>query len=338
MGKTDKRTKIIIKNIPPLLSEENFLKSISNWETKYDYFAYFMGNKKNKKIIYSYAYINFYNIQTVYEFHNSFNGHLFVDEKGIEYSVRVEFSPNQKVPKKNLKPNVKENTYELDADYKRFCVEQNKPKIMKPSAEIQYETRLALEEELKKETGSLPPKISPLLLELNNKKKQNSKNNAANKRRKQKEKQRRQQRQQQKKKFQQKGGKNKTQWKNNKNDHNEVEVGQIKIQKRPANEKTNNNNKNNDNNNNNNNSNSNSNQNKSKNNNRNRNRNRNYKNKSNNNNNSDDNNSDNNNNGNGNNKKRNNRNNRGRYKKSNRGRGGYKGNNNNNNNKTKTEG
>ena len=76
----------------------------------------------NKASIYSRAYIDFKHPDDVFEFHQQFNGHIFVNEKGksfclkenwngicdtnagailtgTQYKAMVEYAPNQRVPK-----------------------------------------------------------------------------------------------------------------------------------------------------------------------------------------------------------------------------------------------
>jgi len=80
MGSKEKkrkhRTKVVVRHLPYYLTEENFKELIKEYEDDIDY-VYFECGKKDKKIKYAYAFINFTDISTLLRFYKKFNGHVF---------------------------------------------------------------------------------------------------------------------------------------------------------------------------------------------------------------------------------------------------------------------
>lgn len=95
---------------------------------------------KAKESTYSRAYFNFKTMETLFAFHQNFDGHIFIDNKGKtkthiifslvmetceypvfrslnifsgnEHRVVVEFAPFQKIPKEIKKPDPRQGTIE----------------------------------------------------------------------------------------------------------------------------------------------------------------------------------------------------------------------------------
>jgi regulator of nonsense transcripts 3 len=63
-----------------------------------------------KKLTYSRAYIAFKEPLGVIEFKEKFDGHAFVNDRGMVFKCNVEFAPWQKVPPQRVKRDPRENT------------------------------------------------------------------------------------------------------------------------------------------------------------------------------------------------------------------------------------
>ncbi|KAF3969152.1 hypothetical protein CMV_007041 [Castanea mollissima] len=96
---------------------------------------------KNQR--YSQAYIDFKRPEDVFEFAEFFDGHVFVNEKGAQYKVLVEYAPSQKAPKSTTKKDGREGTIYKDPDYLEFLKIIAKPAEHLPSAEIQLQRKEA---------------------------------------------------------------------------------------------------------------------------------------------------------------------------------------------------
>ncbi|CAH1756042.1 12454_t:CDS:2 [Entrophospora sp. SA101] len=88
-SKTLSKNKVVIRRLPPLLPESQFLESVKQWvnENTTDHFKFYPGRvskSKNKECIYSRAYIHFKNIEQVLEFHRVYDNHLFRDKQAEE--------------------------------------------------------------------------------------------------------------------------------------------------------------------------------------------------------------------------------------------------------------
>uniref|UniRef100_A0A803NLQ5 UPF3 domain-containing protein n=1 Tax=Cannabis sativa TaxID=3483 RepID=A0A803NLQ5_CANSA len=108
---------------------------------------------------YSRAYIDFTRAEDVLEFAEFFDGHVFVNEKGVQYKTIVEYAPSQRVPKLSSRRDGREGTIIKDPDYLEFLKIIAKPAEHLPSAEIQLERKEAEQAGAAKET----PIITPLM-------------------------------------------------------------------------------------------------------------------------------------------------------------------------------
>jgi len=157
--------KVIIRQLPTGLTEDIFKNAMQRFLPHIDGFYFASGS--NKHSTYSRAYINFKNSNLALEFIQFFDGHIFVDNKGIEHHAVTEFAPYQKMPKEKKKKDIRENTIESDPDYKQFLESLNQTLEPLPSAEIQLERRLAEEQALATANGGkTPEKTTPLLEDL----------------------------------------------------------------------------------------------------------------------------------------------------------------------------
>lgn len=164
-----------MSNLPPGLSEEQFRAAANqtvNLDDCVDYFFYVAGKSSATKRVKSYCVMNFKNPQDLFEFAQKFNGHLFVDTKGVEFVALVEYAPFQRLPKPRRKPDARQGTILQDEDYLKFVEELSAPVTPLLSAEAQLEKRLTEEKELIDLNGGRAPAImSPLLLEMLQRKK-----------------------------------------------------------------------------------------------------------------------------------------------------------------------
>ncbi|GAU22234.1 hypothetical protein TSUD_227700 [Trifolium subterraneum] len=154
------RTKIVIRHLPPSLTESDLLQHIDNrFASRYNWFSFRPGNTSHKNQRYARAYIDFNSPDDVFDFAEFFNGHVFVNQKGVQHKAVVEYAPSQRVPKKTTKKDGRQGTIYKDPDYLEFLKLISKPQEHLPSAEIQLERK---EAELAGATKE-PPIVTPLM-------------------------------------------------------------------------------------------------------------------------------------------------------------------------------
>lgn len=122
-GKKDKPkplSKVVIRRLPPTMSEEEFLKQIDPLP-EYDFYYYVPADWSLGFDATCRAYINFKNQEDIFLFKDRFDGYVFVDTKGAEYPAIVEFAAFQGLPKnRSRKIDPKANTIESDQHYLSF--------------------------------------------------------------------------------------------------------------------------------------------------------------------------------------------------------------------------
>ncbi|KAL9915529.1 UPF3 regulator of nonsense mediated mRNA decay [Glossina fuscipes fuscipes] len=155
--------KIIIRHLPPTMTEEDFLKQIDPLpEHDFYYFApadWSLGSDATCR-----AYITFKNHNDIFLFRDRFDGYVFVDSRGNEYPAIVEFAPFQGVLKnKSRGGDSKVNTIEQEPHYQQFLkkLEEEREAIAKGN-----ECKLEFSLDRKKEEVA----STPLLQYLANKK------------------------------------------------------------------------------------------------------------------------------------------------------------------------
>ncbi|XP_004499563.1 regulator of nonsense transcripts UPF3 [Cicer arietinum] len=154
------KTKVVIRHLPPSLTESDLIQQIHNrFSSTYNYFSFHLGNTSLKNQRYSRAYINFNSPDDVFDFADFFNGHVFVNEKGVQHKAIVEYAPSQRVPKPSTKKDGREGTIYKDPDYLEFLKLIAKPQEHLPSAEIQLERKEAEQAGASKEA----PIVTPLM-------------------------------------------------------------------------------------------------------------------------------------------------------------------------------
>ncbi|WVZ01554.1 hypothetical protein V8G54_027623 [Vigna mungo] len=144
------RTKAVLRHLPPSLSEAALLAQIdAAFADRYNWFSFRPGKISQKHISYSRAYIDFKRLDDVILFAEFFNGHVFVNEKGSQFKVIVEYAPSQRVPRQWSKKDGRDGTIYRGficisiGEYLEFLELLSKPVENLPSAEIQLEKREA---------------------------------------------------------------------------------------------------------------------------------------------------------------------------------------------------
>ncbi|XP_035550488.1 regulator of nonsense transcripts UPF3-like isoform X1 [Juglans regia] len=154
------RNKVVIRHLPPSLTQPDlFIPIDEKFSGRYNWFSFRPGKNSQKHQRYSRAYIDFKKPGDVFEFAEYFDGHVFVNEKGAQYKIVVEYAPSQRVSKPSSKKDSREGTIYKDPDYLEFLKAIAKPAEHLPSAEIQLERREAEQAGSAKET----PVVTPLM-------------------------------------------------------------------------------------------------------------------------------------------------------------------------------
>ncbi|XVF74542.1 hypothetical protein PTKIN_Ptkin13bG0118300 [Pterospermum kingtungense] len=155
-----RRTKVVIRHLPPSLTQSFLFSQIDDrFSDRYNWFSFRHGKSSHKHQKYSRAYINFKRPEDVFEFAEFFDGHLFVNEKGTQFKAIVEYAPSQCAPKPGTKRHGREGTIIKDPDYLEFLKLIAKPVENLRSAEIQLERKEAELSGAPKET----PIVTPLM-------------------------------------------------------------------------------------------------------------------------------------------------------------------------------
>lgn len=125
MHKADRRekpmTKVVIRRLPPGITQDEFLTQVSPIPD-YNYIYTTKGDMTLGENAFSRVYINFVNMDDIYNFKEKFDNYVILDLKGHEYSAVVEFAAFQKIPKRRNKnrTNPKSATIESDPVYLDF--------------------------------------------------------------------------------------------------------------------------------------------------------------------------------------------------------------------------
>ncbi|XP_073004315.1 regulator of nonsense transcripts UPF3-like isoform X2 [Typha latifolia] len=138
------RTKVVLRRLPPAISQPALMEQIDGrFAGRYKWFCFRPGKSSQKNQRHSRAYISFSRPEDVFEFAESFDGHIFVNEKGAQYKSIVEYAPSQHVPKGWSKKDGHEGTIFKDPEYQEFLEILARPVEHLPSAEIQLERKEA---------------------------------------------------------------------------------------------------------------------------------------------------------------------------------------------------
>ncbi|XP_024021395.1 regulator of nonsense transcripts UPF3 isoform X1 [Morus notabilis] len=137
------RTKVVLRHLPPTISKAALLERIDSvFAGRYSWLSFRPG-KNRQKHSFSRAYLDFKKPEDVVEFAELFGGHVFVNEKGIQFKTTVEYAPSQRVPKQWSKKDGREGTINMDSEYLEFLEFLAKPAENLPSAEKELERREA---------------------------------------------------------------------------------------------------------------------------------------------------------------------------------------------------
>uniref|UniRef100_A0A7N0R8S8 UPF3 domain-containing protein n=1 Tax=Kalanchoe fedtschenkoi TaxID=63787 RepID=A0A7N0R8S8_KALFE len=137
------RTKVVVRHLPPSIPHSMIMEQIERvFGGRYNWSRFRPGKNSHKRQTHSRLYVNFERAEDVIEFAEFFNGHVFVNEKGNQFKVQVEYAPSQQVPK-TPKRDGREGTIVKDPEYIEFLENLSKPVENLPSAEIQLERREA---------------------------------------------------------------------------------------------------------------------------------------------------------------------------------------------------
>jgi len=144
-------SKVVIRRLPPTMTEDMFLEQISPIP-KNDMFYFVKGEHEVGVPTFSRAYINFTNQEDIYTFQDKFDGYVFLDQRGTEYTAIVEFAPYQKTLRLHNKDEKDDkcNTLDNDPHYLEFLQKlENPEEIILQSAESYLEQLEQKERELK---------------------------------------------------------------------------------------------------------------------------------------------------------------------------------------------
>eukprot|EP00298_Acanthocystis_sp_HF-20_P006708 c16486_g1_i1.p1 GENE.c16486_g1_i1~~c16486_g1_i1.p1 ORF type:complete len:296 (+),score=99.86 c16486_g1_i1:32-919(+) len=158
--KTRPKKKVVIRKLPPALQEEDFKKEIASYLHLCDWCVFCPGEPAKK--IHARAYLHFNSADDVPAFSKFFNGHVFLDARGIEYRVSVEYAPFQKIPRPKGEKDHRDGTIEKDPDYIEFVEKLTNPQKPNTSADVLFDQFKAQREG--------PDKISPLIEDILNRK------------------------------------------------------------------------------------------------------------------------------------------------------------------------
>ncbi|KAG4305342.1 hypothetical protein PORY_001512 [Pneumocystis oryctolagi] len=120
------RLKIVIRYLPPDLSEQAFQELVKEWidKERVEWFSFYPGkvsSNRNKNDKYARAYIKFKSPEALITFYKGFNTHVFSSEKGKGQRVLIEFAPFQKIPRpERQKHDARQGTIDDDAEFIAF--------------------------------------------------------------------------------------------------------------------------------------------------------------------------------------------------------------------------
>lgn len=158
-----KAVKLVVRTLPPKLTEAEFRESISSWTDDIDYMRWEQGNvheEQWKSIDYTVAYLRFPSREKAIAFSEEKDGAAYKDSTGGMTRCLVELAINQRVPNNRGKKDAREDTIEKDPDYIKFCEALNAEKPKPVSAEV---LMLQREEEEKKKRKANDIIVTPLM-------------------------------------------------------------------------------------------------------------------------------------------------------------------------------
>lgn len=126
------QSKVVIRKLPPDLTEEKLLEALSDVPS-YSYFYFTAGDPGLGVLSFSRAYFAFTDESSILPFRDKYDGLYLESESGAKYRAVVEFAPYQGIPKRQKrKPDARIATIEQDLDYQAF-VEAAETRMKPPS-------------------------------------------------------------------------------------------------------------------------------------------------------------------------------------------------------------
>lgn len=160
-----------MRQLPPSMTKDVFLESVSPLPP-YNEFYYVDGDLILGEFAFSRAYIKFTNFDDLCIFKDKFDGYVFIDNSGNEYTAIVEFAPLQKMPRRfgntEMKVDTKANTIDEDTDFVAFQEDLKNCVSVSPTF-CSSTTDAALEEIENRDLKDSDAQITPLVEFLNKK-------------------------------------------------------------------------------------------------------------------------------------------------------------------------
>ncbi|XP_004526449.1 regulator of nonsense transcripts 3B [Ceratitis capitata] len=142
------QTKIVIRHLPPTMTEADFLKQIDPLPP-HDFYYFAAADWSLGFDATCRAYISMKNYDDVFLFRDRFDGYVFVDSKGAEYPAIVEFAPFQGLKNKSRRVDSKVSTIEQESHYQNFITKLEEEREAAKSGECKLEFSLDRKKEEK---------------------------------------------------------------------------------------------------------------------------------------------------------------------------------------------
>ncbi|XP_036330372.1 regulator of nonsense transcripts 3B [Rhagoletis pomonella] len=143
------QTKVVIRHLPPTMTEEDFLKQTDPLPP-HDFYYFAAADWSLGYDATCRAYITMKNYDDVFLFRDRFDGYVFVDTKGAEYPAIVEFAPFQGLVKnKSRRVDNKVNTIEQEPHYQQFLAKLEEDREAAKGGECKLEFSLDRKKEEK---------------------------------------------------------------------------------------------------------------------------------------------------------------------------------------------
>eukprot|EP01091_Cochliopodium_minus_P016543 TRINITY_DN6241_c0_g1_i1.p1 TRINITY_DN6241_c0_g1~~TRINITY_DN6241_c0_g1_i1.p1 ORF type:complete len:321 (+),score=129.66 TRINITY_DN6241_c0_g1_i1:1-963(+) len=170
--KADNINRVMMRGIPPHITEETFKKQIEKYISKSDSNYYVQGINNSLKFKNSRAYINFPVKTDAEEFIRVTSTlSLFNEEDEKENkekstpSIQISFAPLQRIPPAEIKQDELENTIENDPEYLSFLEESQKQIENKVSMEDILKERSKVLEQKKEIENKVTPLVKHIIAE-----------------------------------------------------------------------------------------------------------------------------------------------------------------------------
>eukprot|EP00300_Choanocystis_sp_HF-7_P028664 c34498_g1_i1.p1 GENE.c34498_g1_i1~~c34498_g1_i1.p1 ORF type:complete len:216 (+),score=33.96 c34498_g1_i1:135-782(+) len=154
------RTKVVLRRLPPSLTEEQLRTRLQTVLPKTNYFSFTQGSLGPNASLFSRACLNFLSAADAVEFGASFKGVTFLDEAGVVYPMSIEYAPFQRVPRSvPFQATVGNGSLDTDTLFLAFQDELRMRAQTLPSAEAVVEAR----EKEARARGDAPMIVTPLI-------------------------------------------------------------------------------------------------------------------------------------------------------------------------------